>query len=325
MAARSSLVLAAFAVAGAAGAHACGSYGEDDSTSSALGDGGGDPADATTADGTSAIVPDAVAEGGNPMVGCSIDDPFGDPVLVENTDSFGAVTSLRLDRSGANALLSMDIGGADGFDIREVEYPIVPFALPHTLRSTPAAEHHPAPLTGGLKVFFDQDFDGGARGIFSATRSNPGQNLGPPVAEIVLNGTRAEMPWSVGGNEILYFVVRTATPNSADIQRAVRSGGAWLVNAVLPGAFDETHPVVTDDETVVYFAQSASGGKRTIWYTTRATATSEWSARLEIPGAVNAPNANNEPSWISPDGCTLFIASDRSGASKPYKVARTKQ
>lgn len=259
---------------------------------------------------------------------CTTELPYGDAAPLDNFDGLGAVSSVRLNRDGGTtAYLSSDLGNATGFDIGELAYPPPPSPLPASVRSTTAQEENPAPLADEKTVFWDEPIaDGGARRIFSSTRANPGQNLESPVQEQIPRGTKTQalMPWSVAGTDVLYFVIRNEANNTADIHRGVRSGGSWVVSTEIDGAFDETHPVVTDDEMVMYFARNDSG-KRKVYLAKRSAPGAPWENALEMQGDVNTPDHDSQPTWISPDQCTLIFTSNRGGGMRPYKIVRVRQ
>jgi hypothetical protein len=266
-------------------------------------------------------------EAGRGDGGCLPQDSYGDAAPLEHFEGLGSVSSVRISREGGAVYLSHDQGGQSWFDIGESEYPLPPGPMPASIRNTDLPEENPAPLADDKTVFWDQTIDGGARRIYSWTRSGPGQNLeGANPEDIPRNGkTQALMPWVVGDTQVLYFVIRNAANNTAGIYRGVRSGPTWNITTELDEAPDETHPVVSDDETVMYFAQSLSGGRRQIHYVTRSGVGAPWSAPLPVEGDVNLPDSDSQPTWISPDQCTLIFTSNRVASSfKPYKIVRVR-
>lgn len=269
---------------------------------------------------------DATKDGGGDA-GCTPESFYPDASMLENFEGLGSVSSVRISRDGGIAYISHDQGGSTWSDIGEVAYPPPPSPGVASIRNTTLSEENPAALVDDRRVFWDQPIDGGARRIVSHLRDDPGQNLEGFAEELIPRGgkTQSLMPWTVGGNEILYLVIRDNANNTAGIHRAVRNGPSWDVAKQLDGAFDETHPVVSDDELVMYFAQSQSGGKRKIMVTTRTDTSLSWGAAIDVQGEVNWPDTNNQPTWISPDKCTLIFTSDRSGSLKPYKIVRVPQ
>jgi Tol biopolymer transport system component len=130
-------------------------------------------------------------------------------------------------------------------------------------------------------------------------------------------------PWSVAGQDILYVAARNGT-TTVNIWRIAKSGASWTVEPQLVGPFEKTHPVVSEDELVMYFARNETG-KRKVFYVTRPSASSPWSSALEMQGMVNLQDFDDEPSWLSPDQCTLIFTSNRAGAPRAYQIVREHQ
>lgn len=267
----------------------------------------------------SAVDADASDDGG-----CSVDVPFGVAEPITNLDQLGAVRSIRLHHGGGGqAFVSRDLGsGSDFFDIVEVDFPVPTSPGSASMRSGANDEGHPAPVAGNLKLYYDEPIDAGVFRIFSATRMQAGQKLENPIVEdIPLGGATSVMhPWSVNGTNVLYVAART-TAVITNIWRIEKSGATWSTEPQITGPFEKTHPVVSDDELVMYFARNDSG-KRKIHYATRMTRSSDWEAVLQVPGDANKDGFDDEPSWISPDQCTLFFVSNREGGWKGYKIER---
>lgn len=267
-----------------------------------------------TGDGPS----DAAPEAGKP---CTPDLPYTDPIALENFDGLGEVSSIRPHVGGGPfAFVARDLGSGGFFDIVEADYPLPAGGNPVGLRTAPNDEDHPAPLTGNMKVYYDEPIDGGALRIFSATREQPGQKLANPTPEeIPISGATDVMhPWSVAGQEILYVAARNGA-STVNIWRIVKSGATWTTDSQLTGPFEKTHPVVSDDETVMFFARNETG-KRKVFFVTRPSTQLGWSGALEVQGKVNEPGFDDEPTWISPDKCTLLFTSNRAGSRRAYKI-----
>lgn len=261
---------------------------------------------------------------------CTTDDPYGDAAPLEDFGGLGDVTSVRPSRDGTSVYLSHDQGTSTWYDLGEHDWPLPPSPLPASIRDTNAAEENPIAVADDTRVFWDQPIDGGAKRIFSALRAGKGQNIEDMNVEeepVPRYGkTQALTPWLVGGKEVLYYAARDATNGTAGIYRATRSGSSWTGTTEYDPTFDQTHPVVTDDEKVMYFAQKVAAGRRQVFYVTRPLAGGQWSAALPVEGDVNWPDSDNQPTWISPDQCTLVFTSNRVGSTfKPYKIVRVRQ
>jgi Tol biopolymer transport system component len=78
-------------------------------------------------------------------------------------------------------------------------------------------------------------------------------------------------------------------------------------------SFVDANPAVSEDELVIVFNSTRPGGVggADLWYSTRARKQDAFSAPQPVP-VVNSPSREGEVS-LSPDGCTLYFASDRPG------------
>lgn len=78
------------------------------------------------------------------------------------------------------------------------------------------------------------------------------------------------------------------------------AAGAWTRN-----------PVLTRDELRIYFASQRTDGGALggfdIWTATRATPSSPWTGLAPLGATVNTPD-DEYPTWISPEGCRLYLA-----------------
>jgi hypothetical protein len=307
---------------------ACGdtlpAMGAEDPNEAGVETGSSDRTEASTDDAEADVAKDAGTdapiEAGPP---CTPDLPYDPPQPLDNFDGLGAVSSVRPHHGGAPlAFVARDIGSGGFIDVVESDYPLGGGVNPANMRSGPNDEDHPAPLAGNMKVYYDEPIDAGVLRIFSASRMQAGQKLDNPSLEDIplgTGGTSVMHPWSVDGKDILYVAIRNS-PTSANIWRMEKSGASWAADPQLVGSFEKTHPVVSDDETVMYYATN-QGGTRKIWHVTRSSPSASWSNALEMQD-VNEAGANDEPTWLSPDKCTLIFISNRSGTLRPYKIVR---
>jgi Tol biopolymer transport system component len=72
-------------------------------------------------------------------------------------------------------------------------------------------------------------------------------------------------------------------------------------------------PVVTPDELTIYFT-SPAGGTGDIYVAHRAAMTDPF-GEPSIVSELDSSTTNEEPSWVSADGCDLYFSSDRAGGS----------
>jgi len=98
----------------------------------------------------------------------------------------------------------------------------------------------------------------------------------------------------------------------------ITTGGAPAPVAELNSQYDEGHAILSDDLLTVYFAStriglSTSGGSgpANILTAHRSTPTGTFTD-LALVSELNTESAEI-PSYLSPDGCTLYFDSDRGG------------
>ncbi len=107
--------------------------------------------------------------------------------------------------------------------------------------------------------------------------------------------------------------------NNTLIARASGTGAGFsapVAVSELSGAGLTIEPVVTSDELTVYWATNRSDvdagtGDFDIWTGTRASAASQFSG-LHAVTELNS-SASERPSFITADGCTLYLSSTRAG------------
>jgi Tol biopolymer transport system component len=93
--------------------------------------------------------------------------------------------------------------------------------------------------------------------------------------------------------------------------------GAPIVEPAFDSGQGDADPTLSADGRVLIFSSNRTGSGfagSNMWYSTRAAKGSPWSTPVPVPD-VNGAFNEGDP-WLSPDGCRLFFASDRSGAAQ---------
>jgi WD40-like Beta Propeller Repeat len=178
-------------------------------------------------------------------------------------------------------------------------------------------EYSPSLTDDGTKLFFErQDASQTNSDIYVAQRETASGPFGPPslVAGINTSGYEAN-PFVHGDGHELWFVA-TGADTTIDIFLGVLTPGGYAAHPVaeLNSDVDDYYPVVTKDNLTVYFAsQRPLGGAAgfNVWVATRMTP-AETFGRPAPVGNVNS-DGDERPTWISDDGCRLYIAADRDG------------
>ncbi len=149
-----------------------------------------------------------------------------------------------------------------------------------------------------------------------------------PVPDVNSAGSEVH-PFFASDGE-LWFAYRKAGFDSAlHLRRSVRAGvgfGPPVPVAELDSAGDDMWPVLTSDKRTIYFSSSqidgSAQGKADVWVARRSSAT----AVFDLPVNVTEVNsaATDDVGWISPDGCRLYLSSNR-GTMRGYEIYMAKR
>lgn len=181
-------------------------------------------------------------------------------------------------------------------------------------------ESHPAISADGNTIFFDSfrtSTGGGVVHMWTSTRSNAGVAFSTPVQ---VRGENLIAPAITGDGTALYV----SNLNSGLLSRLPTAGGAFGVieTVSVPYQFSVTSPV-TRDELTLYLSEGDTTG-HLILSSKRASKTAAWPAATSVT-ELSTGAALAEPSWISADGCRLYLTYQASaGKSTIYVATRPK-
>lgn len=251
---------------------------------------------------------------------CTDDMPFRLPP--EAITLTGTVTAARVSADGGVTFLS-GRGLADPSEqIYEGPFPPVAGTFAPVF-DTNDDDSHPTPTPDLKRIYFETD-GGGGRAIATATRNAPdGVFLNMQIVPLgASGGIQTREPYAVGNGSVVYFTREPGTVGARDIYRAQQlDGGAWSTAVVdVSSGLNEGFPVVSDDELSIYF--SRAGGPNGDIFVAKRT---DKGLPFEIPNAVpeiNEASADDRPTWLSPDRCTLLFTSNRGGAAYALYRAR---
>ena len=188
-----------------------------------------------------------------------------------------------------------------------------PFGTPELLgtANSVSSELWPTLAPDALLMLFDSNRGTNTFHVYITKRTGADQPFGPPTASVALaDGDGQPMLANAGS---LYFSSSTRTGlGSGDIWRVdIDSTGATGTPAAVigdvNGSGDERAPAVTADERVMAFARGND-----IYLASRSSTADGFGTASPIDGLAD-PIANEAPTWISPDGCHLYLQSDGSG------------
>ena len=255
---------------------------------------------------------------------CDPTKPFGAPTPVPNINSTsrdqGAVLVDDL-----TLYFGSDRGGAaTGTDLYVAtrSSPTSPFANPVPLALNKAISESGPTLTGdGRTMFYIATSAGGTGEIYVTMRADKTSAfpVGTPVTQ--LNSSLDDLdPFVTADGTALYFdSARDGT--ALHLYVAFRQGNAPFGTPqplmTLHTSAIDGHPVVSQDGLRIYWSSTrpdggAQGGNKTdIWTATRSSTAGAFDMATRVPEL--SSTSNESPSWLAPDGCTIYLQSDRSG------------
>jgi hypothetical protein len=172
----------------------------------------------------------------------------------------------------------------------------------------------------GLELYFQSDRPGGYGDvdIYVTRRASlqdpwgPPTNLGPQVNSSTFDG-----PGSLSADGLTLYLASgwdlyTTTRATKDAPWGPR---VRLGPVVVPStSYRNSGPLVTADGLELFFLSNRPGGYggNDVWASTRATTADFWETPVNLGPIINGP-AEDVASWVSPDGLTLLLCSNRPG------------
>ncbi len=160
--------------------------------------------------------------------------------------------------------------------------------------------------------------------LWVATRSIAVADFASPVQVAGVNSSDNDYdPFiSVDGRKLFWWVNTSSGRKLYQAERGTSGFGAPSQLAALESAAGEMHPILSPDMLTAYFGSYRAGGLggEDIYVSTRSTTAAEFGTPEPVPG-VNS-SRDDSPSWVSGDGCALYLSSDRSGNFDVYVAKR---
>jgi hypothetical protein len=257
---------------------------------------------------------------------CDLSKPFGAPVLVPAINSTSDEYAIWLTRDGLSAVIASNRSGGPGdYDLYGTTRSATSrdFGAPTLLRNvnTADAETKPALSPNGLNLFFSSDRPRAGTGydVYVASRPNLMADFGAPALVPAASSTVSDLLHSVTADGQYLYFDRPVTGTNRDIfVLNLTTGGTPTPVAELNSQYDDGHAILSDDLLTVYFASTRIGvstsdgsAAANILTAHRSTATGTFTD-LALVSELNT-DSSEIPSYLSPDGCTLYIDSDRGG------------
>lgn len=294
---------------------ACGSFGEGTPPS----DAGQPPNDASVAEGSVEA----------PTRRCHPTSPFSAPQPLPaaiNTSTDETYASLSPDE------LTIYFARSAGTGKRGL------WSAVRTTRDAPFVDAQPVPNIGSsaiddgltvsadglLGVFHSNRSDAAASmDLFFVKRANAAVPFAEPESIANVNTSLAETDaYLIPNKRRLYFGSRRTGGSRIYVADITESAGSYTFAPPTPLEFtlnDEGTPVVSDDELTIYFGSEDIGGVSRIFRSTRPST----SVPFGTPDDVSELNEGlTVPSWLSADGCVLYLSSDRDGNRDIFVATR---
>jgi Tol biopolymer transport system component len=265
------------------------------------------------------------------VVRCDLAKPFGTPVAVTGLEviAAGPVNDFGCSLSPDERTIyfaSDRPGGVGGFDLytatranTDASFSAVTSI---TSLNTVDDERHPSATADGLLLVFRRSAAGGGLGDISlASRLSSFVPFGNPTAIPSLSTAAEEAdPFvTASGDSIYVTTVRSAQPSGIYI--ASRGAGlSYSVPTPVPGLAGVSDATPSADELTVFVASSAGGAGQNIQVATRSSKGAAFGAATDV-STLNSPSSD-QPDWLSPDGCRLYLTSARTGPSRLYVAVR---
>jgi len=270
---------------------------------------------------------------------CSSDlsTPFGAPILLPGVNGAGSNESYaRLSPDELTVYFTSDRRGTE--DIHSATRASMnddfgtPVPVPG-VNSTTASEAWPSVTANGLTMYLQSNVTGpiDAYQIFSTHRATTADAFATPlsVGNVSIGGATLRSPFVLPDDSALYYASSATLSGTLGILRAPHMADGTFGLGAEVGGLDtsaiEGGPVVTSDELVIYFGSSRTDGgakgSNDIWVATRASRNAAFDAPRIVP-ELNTTDIDN-PDWISPDRCRLYLTRHASGLYKIYVASRS--
>jgi Tol biopolymer transport system component len=275
---------------------------------------------------------DVVVEAGP---ACNLQADFGTPVHIVELSSTADDGSMRLSPDELTAWFfsdRLDDGGAgiwsDGRlfvatrpSLQSAWSAPVPVQMTNASIAGPPAS--PTITADGLTMAFEGYVGGvGQADIYVSTRPNTSAVWGAPgLAATINSNTSNELTsfWVPNGAK-LYFGSDRAKANYYDLYVATYGstgfGTPTPITELNTSASTDFFPVVSADELTIYWASTRTdyggAGDEDIYVATR-TSTSNAFSGIKRLTSVSSTDRDG-PTWVSPDGCRLYVSSIRTGS-----------
>jgi OOP family OmpA-OmpF porin len=256
---------------------------------------------------------------------------FGPPRLLDGVNSSSSEINAQLSPDELTIYVASSRGGTYDLYAATRATRAGSFGAPGALENLNSAsrnEEGPSISSDGLTLYFASNRNG-ATGpefdLFVTTRISSAADFPAPMEVAMVNSAATDSTPSLAADGLTLYFTSTRL-GVAKIFRASRSSASSAFSAPSEIAElsvedqDADSPVVSADQRSIYFSSSRPGtqGASDIWTARRSTRADGFGP----PEPVAELNTLDKdwPLWLSPDGCRLYLASDRAGGAGGYDI-----
>jgi hypothetical protein len=275
---------------------------------------GGGGGDADAADG----------DGGVVVGTCDPAKDFTAPTLLTGISTAANEGSARLSDDELTIYFDSDRagGGGGGSDLWTATRatPGAAFGAPSPIGgvNTALEEYSPSVTSDGLQLFFEQQDNGGISRLYTAKRAAASGPFSGTTALTTLNSNDyTANPFVRGTGSEIWYVNETAPLLGIDIWHATLQAGVYVGTklAVVNTNAEEYAPIVTKDGLTLFFGSDAKAALAgiNVYVATRPSTAVDFGAPTLLTSV--SSGSDDQPTWVSVDGCRLYLASDRPGGA----------
>lgn len=268
---------------------------------------------ALAACGSDAVTPDAMPDA---APRCDPSAPFTAPVPVGGLNTMLDDVTARLSPDELTVVFARRLS-TNVYDLYTATRGAreEPFATPELLSTVNSINNDVWPTLSpdGLVLYFDSDRGTGVYHVYVSKRTATAERFGPAVPAAGLMD-RETHPMLANG-QALYFTSPTAVRTGVGLDDLWRveldaTGAPKTPTSVLGGVNStdsEITAAVTEDELRIFFRRTTAG-EADVYMAARSTAQDGFGAAAAVP-VVAVVGISEVPTWISPDGCSLYFYS----------------
>lgn len=277
----------------------------------------------------------ALVDGGvgdAPSGACDLTKPFSTPALVTSITTTSSEEDVWLTADSRTAIMASNRpsdAGVGDYDlyIASRSAAVGDFGVATLMANvnSPSSDRRPVLTSDGLTLFFTSNRTVGEGGtgnnIFVSTRVNTLADFGAPGTLANANTSSNDLVNSVTSDgKILYLDSTVGASRDLYMKDLTSSSPPVSVTELNSASSDEAFATISADSLTMYFASTrplpgaapdAGTTDYNVWTAHRSTPTGTFSDLAPVT-ELNSSTLD-VPNWISPDGCTIYISTERDG------------